>query len=280
MTRGVKNQGGESTRDVDGVRDLLRAVQHPGISRDIVSAGYIRKIDIKNDAIEVQFAPNTTDPEKVTRMEQEMRDVLYGAAFFDVQIHTVQPFDDDSMLMGGGTLNPLQAEMLEDGETPQGDPLRDDLRRADDAPEAGYGEEGPQPFEGPRGPATMTYDGELPVFQWDIDPHDSEAENHEAEVKRDGWDFRVWWQVHPRGDLAYVSLQAMREDWVDHVGEARTHPVGRSEAVNLVYDMKRNGIVALYGTVPDFRPFVEAFGQAWFDKTGSNPWSTTGEEDK
>jgi hypothetical protein len=36
-------------------------------------------------------------------------------------------------------------------------------------------------------------------------------------------------------------------------------PAGRTEAVKLVYDRKRAGIVAIYGTVKDFRPFVEAF---------------------
>lgn len=274
-----RDVGGEA-RGPEDIRELLRGVTHPGISRDIVSAGYIRGIGVERDAVEIVFAPNTTDAKKVAQMESDMRDVLYGAAFFDVQIRTVQPFDDDSMLLGGAQMNPLQAELLEAGITPEGDPLRDDLRRADDAPEAGYGEEGPQPFEGPRGPATMTYDGELPVFQWEIDPHNAAAESYEAEVKIDGWDFRVWWQMHSRGDLAYASLQAMREDWVDHVGEARSHPVGRSEAVNLVYDVTRKGVVAVYGTVPDFRPFVEAFGQAWSEKTGTAPWSATGEEDK
>ncbi len=51
----------------------------------------------------------------------------------------------------------------------------------------------------------------------------------------------------------------MRDDRVEHGGAARSHPVGRSEAVNLVYDIDRKAVVAIYGTVRDFRPFVDAF---------------------
>ena len=42
-----------------------------------------------------------------------------------------------------------------------------------------------------------------------------------------------------------------------------SNPAGRTEAVNLVYDRKRSGIVAIYGTVKDFRPFVGAFRRAF-----------------
>jgi hypothetical protein len=57
----------------------------------------------------------------------------------------------------------------------------------------------------------------------------------------------------------YGSIQAMQDDTVEHGGAARPHPVGRSEAVNLVYDIDRKAVVAIYGTVQDFRPFVDAF---------------------
>ncbi len=39
--------------------------------------------------------------------------------------------------------------------------------------------------------------------------------------------------------------------------------MGRSEAVNLVYDMDREAVVAVYGTVRDFRPFVDAFRRGY-----------------
>lgn len=260
------------------VRDALRVVLHPGLSRNIVAAGFVRSILVDGPKVVVEFAPDTRDPAKVEAMERDIRDVLYEANFLDVQIRRSVRFDDDSMILGGGTLNPLQAEMIEDGVDPQPDLLRDSLPRTDVATEAGYGPEGPQPFEGPKGPATLTYDGALPVLQWDIDPHDAQAESCESEVKVGGWDYRVWWQVHPCGDLLYASLQAMREDWADHIGQARVHPVGRSEAVNLVYDKTRKAVVAIYGTVRDFRPFVEAFGLAYANETGTAAGPTTREE--
>jgi hypothetical protein len=133
----------------------------------------------------------------------------------------------------------------------------------------GLGGPPPQPFEGPSGPPGDTYDGAMPVFQWDIDPHDSAAESVETSVRLDGWEIRAWWQVHPDGELIYASLQAMRDDWADHDGAARQHPVGRSAAVNLVFDRGRGAVIAIYGTVRDFRPFVEAFRRAYLAQTGA-----------
>ncbi len=129
------------------------------------------------------------------------------------------------------------------------------MRRPDLAPQSGYDEDGPEPLGGPRSDA---YEGELPVHQWEIDPQDPEAKSGTANLAIDHWEYRVWWQVHP-ARLVYASIQAMREDWVEHAGAARSHPVGRSEAVNLVYDEDRKAVVAIYGTVQDFRPFVDAF---------------------
>ena len=137
--------------------------------------------------------------------------------------------------------------------------LRPTLPRADRAPEAGYRDQGPAQFEGPE----FTEEGEqLAVFQWDIDPHDPAAESGEMNIELGDWEFRVWWQIHPER-LVYASIQAMRGDWVEHAGTARAHPVGRSEAVNLVYDRDRKAVVAIYGTVRDFRPFVDAFNRTY-----------------
>ena len=108
------------------------------------------------------------------------------------------------------------------------------------------------------GPRSEEDEGDLPVLQWEIDPNDPDAKSGTANLVIGDWDFRVWWQVHPRG-LVYASIQAMRDDWVEHEGAARSHPVGRSEAVNLAYDAERKAVVAVYGTVRDFRPFVDAF---------------------
>jgi hypothetical protein len=71
-------------------------------------------------------------------------------------------------------------------------------------------------------------------------------------------------------------MQAMREDWVDNA-DAVPHPVGRSEAVNLVYDEARAAVVAIYGTVRDFRPFVKAFSLAHAREVGHTSESTNQE---
>ncbi|MBT3395765.1 MAG: DUF59 domain-containing protein [Alphaproteobacteria bacterium] len=254
----------------DEIKDELRKILHPGLTRDIVSSGFIKGITTDGPSVTVEFAPNTNNQEKVAQMEREIRDVLYGGNYVDVHIHTKPPFDEDSMMLGGASLNPLQAEMLEDGVIPEADPLQQDIPRADIAPEAGYGPDGPSGWEGPRGPANREYEESLRVFQWDIDPSKEDAKNGDTEVKLGEWEFRVWWQIHPQGELVYASMQAMREDWADHIGEARKHPVGRSEAVNLVYDRNRKAVLAIYGTVQDFRPFVVAFGKGYAEVTGES----------
>ncbi len=241
------------------VRGLLRSVRYPGFERDIVAAGFVKEIEVDGDRVTVHFAPNTRNKAKVEQMEADIRQTLSGVGdstgpFERVEIERHQPFPDSDRL-SGGSMTPLQAEMLEDGVVPETDIMENAMQRPDLAPQAGYDEDGPAPLGGPRGDA---YDGALPVLQWEIDPHDSSAKSGTAHLSIGDWEFRLWWQVHP-ARLVYASIQAMREDWVEHAGVARSHPVGRSDAVNLVYDTERKSVVAIYGTVQDFRPFVDAF---------------------
>ena len=241
--------------DAEFVRGLLRSVQYPGFRRDIVAVGFVKDIEVDGEQVTVHFAPNTLNEAKVDQMEADIRNTLGDAGPFEsVVIQRHRPFEKAAM-PGNGGMTPLQAEMLEDGVVPDTDILGSNLRRPDLAPEVGYDEDGPEPLGGPR---SDTYEGELPVFQWEIDPQDSNAKSGTANLDIGDWVFRVWWQVHP-ARLVYASIQAMRDDWAEHGGAARSHPVGRSEAVNLVYDKDRKAVVAIYGTVRDFQPFVDAF---------------------
>ncbi len=243
--------------EAERVRSLLRSVRYPGFKRDIVAAGFVKDIEAEGERVRVHFAPNTRNQAKVEQMEADIRDALGGAEGFErVEIERHQAFADTDVLMSsGGGMTPLQAEMIEDGVAPEADIMGRTMQRPDMAPQAGYDEDGPEPLGGPRSDA---YEGKLAVLQWEIDPHDANAKSGTVNLEIGGWEFRVWWQVHP-ARLVYASIQAMRNDWVEHDGAARSHPVGRSEAVNLVYDMDRKAVVAVYGTVRDFRPFVDAF---------------------
>lgn len=156
----------------------------------------------------------------------------------------------------GRLMTPLQMELMEDGIVPEPDVLGISMR-PDLAPEIGYGEEGPEPLFAPDDVAPQDrYEGLLPVFQWEIDPQDPSLEMGEERYIQGDWEYEVWWQRHPAG-LRYVSIQALDVDRAS--GDERPHPMGRNVIVNLVYDEKRQGVVAIYGTARDFRPFVEAF---------------------
>jgi len=237
------------------VRGLLRAVRFPGFQRDIVAAGFVQGVEIGDRRVTIHFAPNTRNQAKVEQMEKDIRDALGGTECFErVEIQRHRPFADAGVLSDGGQ-TPPQADLVEDSGLSVPDIIERTMQRPDMAPQAGYDEDGPEPLGGPR---SNDYEGELPVFQWEIDPNDCDAKSGTANISIGDWEFRVWWQLHP-ARLVYASIQAMQEDWVEHSGAARSHPVGRSEAVNLVYDMDRKAVVAIYGTVQDFRPFVDAF---------------------
>ena len=241
------------------VHSLLRAVRFPSSQRDIVAAGFVKDIEIQGNRVTVHFAPDTRNQAKVDQMNADIRSTLAeGAPFANVEIEHHLPFADAGVLSSGGVIPPRAADLDPGVPLQTGEPDRM-MQRPDMAPEAGYDEDGPEPLGGPR---SDIYEGELPVLQWEIDPHDPDAKSGTANLTIGEWDFRVWWQVHP-ADLVYASIQAMKDDWVEHGGKARSHPVGRAEAVNLVYDIERKAVVAIYGTVQNFRPFVDAFHRSY-----------------
>lgn len=258
-----------SKYQVERIRQKLRQVLYPGFERDIVSNRFVKNIDVvgkdKEKVVTVHFSPNTTNQKKVAQMEEDIRKVLISLEDIKtVKINRSFPFEREAVLSGNGSTPPGAGPKGEALTAAQIDDTSESLMRADIAREAGYDEDGPDLFAGPELDALVleTYDGALPVYQWDIDPQNSAAESGGRTINVGEWEYRLWWQHHPAG-LAYVSIQALREDSVDHQGDARIHPVGRSEAVNLVYDKDRKAVIAIYGTVRDFRPFVDAFRQGF-----------------
>lgn len=252
-------EGDIPNQSLEQIRERLRRVSYPGYTRDIVSFGFVRRIDLDDGRVTVWFAPNTRREDKVEQMVRAIKEELGGLdGVTEVSIQLERPFEEVAV---GAPLTPLQAELMEDGVTPQADPMAETLARPDLAPDAGYGEEGPNPLgvgvNRDDIAESQTYDGPLPVFQWEIDPQDPSQENRERYLRLDDWEFRIWWQVHPAG-LVYATIQALRDDKKAD-SHRRRHPMGRNVVVNLVYDERRRGITAIYGTAPDFRPFVEAF---------------------
>lgn len=248
-------------------RIRLRRVRYPGFERNIVSMGFVKEIRMEESGITIEFSPNTRDENKVLQMEEDIRKELSGLdESGEVIIARSVPFAEETEIKGQDAQVPPAGIPGGDAGGGADDRADTNLRRADLAPGAGYGNGGPEPFGGPDSEllnaASERYQGEIRVIQWEIDPNDSEFESGEANTLQDDWEFRVWWQVHP-ARLVYASIQALREDWADHTGTARPHPVGRSEAVNLVYDIERKAVVAIYGTVKDFRPFVKAFNEGF-----------------
>ena len=254
------------------IRTRLRQVGYPGFARDIVSMGFVKDIRVEAGGVTIEFAPNTRNEDKVLQMEEDIRRELNEmGGIGDVRINRSAPFEIAGEEGGQRPHAESPARPPGEGNPANSGPENSEIPRANLAPGAGYGDGGPAPFGGPDteilDAASEEYEGSMPVIQWEIDPTDPALESGEANSTQGDWEFRVWWQIHP-ARLVYASIQALREDWVEHTGKARPHPVGRSEAVNLVYDLDREAVVAIYGTVKDFRPFVEAFSAGFTARQG------------
>lgn len=248
--------------DPEPLRERLRRVAYPGFQTDIVAAGFVRDVRLDDTGVAtVFFAPNTTDETKVKDMVAGVRATLASAdGVREVRVKRMLPFQPEPSAAEPRDMTPLQAELLAAGVVPQPDLLGPATVRPDVAPEAGYGDGGPT-LDSPPLESRDRYDGWPPVLQWEIDPTDPDLETGEDSVFQAGWEYDVWWQVHPAG-LVYVSIQAVKDDARPEAG-ARAHPVGRNVVVNLVHDLRRQAVVAVYGTARDFRPFVDAFRIAY-----------------
>src|ERR1700681_3565178 len=62
----------------DQVREALRAVRYPGFSRDIVSFGLVKSVNIDNGEVKVQLALATNDPNVPATIKSDAEKVLRG----------------------------------------------------------------------------------------------------------------------------------------------------------------------------------------------------------
>ena len=247
---GHENDGGTIVISLDAIWNKLREMKDPQRKRDLVSLGFIQDISLDGGKVYVDVSPDGIDEAQVEAMAGAVSREL-GA------IGGVE-----SVVIRTGKSSPKHSvpppELESDGAS---------AMPVDFAPGAGYRPEGPDPLDGPGSTdpeegQLASYKGVVPVFQWEIDPADTALKGGEVFQESDGWEFRIWWKQHP-AELIYASIQAMRNDPGDERPGVRPHPMGRTVAVNLVYDPRRGGFVAIYGTALDFRPFVRAFCRAY-----------------
>ena len=269
---------GKQRVDTGRFWQLLQDIEHPDGDRDIVAEGLILNLDEEDGVLSIQLDGNVCDEDELLAVAGSIQDAFDEVASVRrVRVLRSDAEDDEDATAEASEpetsrpMTPLQAELMEEGKVPEPDPIGQASTPPNHAPGAGYsGSEGPPPLEGPGGidkddALAATYEGELAVFQWEIDPADPSADSGEAHIEEEDWEYRIWWQNHPEG-LTYASLRAIGGDTKEHDGEARPHAVGRAIVVNLVYDREREGVIAVYGTTRDFRPFIDAFRRGFFDQ--------------
>ena len=71
-------------RSVDEIRELLKRVKYPGFSRDIVSFGLIKEIEVKGSKVLVQLALSTNEPKIPAQIREEVTQVLEAQEGIDM----------------------------------------------------------------------------------------------------------------------------------------------------------------------------------------------------
>src|SRR5438128_9917223 len=60
------------------IRDALKSVRYPGFSRDIVSFGLVKSVEIDNGELKVQLALATNDPNIPATIKNDAENILRG----------------------------------------------------------------------------------------------------------------------------------------------------------------------------------------------------------
>ncbi|MCH7547735.1 MAG: iron-sulfur cluster assembly protein [Planctomycetes bacterium] len=241
--------------------DCLRSMKDPDSHRDIVEIGLVQGVQVSGQDVTVSLAPPIKEAFRHEALAAAIRRRMSEVeAIGNVKVIWPKPGKGDRN-KGNHTGVSLSLPILDnpDAEIPfETDPMDPNFRRFNIAPEMGYGEGGPEPLPSPEMSIPGDrYEGWPPVLQWEIDPGDPSLESGEEHVRIEDWEYEIWWQAHP-ADLVYASIQALADDTVTN-GPERKHPMGRNVVVNIVFDRRREAVIAVYGTARDFRTFIEAF---------------------
>lgn len=230
----------------------LRSMKDPVSRCDIVSLGLVKGVQVAGDAVTVDLGPTGGDAFRDEALAAAVQRELRALDGVERVVVTGDRRGAGDRRDGSSTMAPLHLPVLSDS------PSDAALSRADMAPGAGYGPDGPEPLPSPEFEIPDDrYESWPPVYQWQIDPKDPDMVSGESQVRLGDWEYDIWWQEHPAG-LVYAAIQALRDDTMTS-GPQRPHPTGRNVVVNIVWDDRRGGVVAVYGTARDFRPFIEAF---------------------
>ncbi len=234
------------------VSERLASLRDPKTKADLWSAGLITEVSVDESIVCVELSSPQGDTYEHDSLAAAIKRELGGIDGID-RVKVTWPKDATcgcGITAGGCEEAGVSLPVL--------DPETARLQQAGIAEDAGFGEGGPEPLPSPEMDLPDEHwDGWPSVPQWDIDPTDPTLTSGEEHVRLEGWDFEIWWQQHP-DELMYVASQAMTDDTVND-GPERKHPIGRNVVVNLVYDQRRESVVAVYGTARGFRPFIEAF---------------------
>lgn len=93
--------------------EILKQINYPGFSRDIVSFGMVGDIQVGDSNARIELKISTSDEEKKQQVAQQVREMLTSnTGLKDVTVSVVEPPQSGSA--GGGKANPAQANLSGD----------------------------------------------------------------------------------------------------------------------------------------------------------------------
>ena len=236
------------------VSERLASLRDPKSKSDLMSAGLVTDVSFDEAVVRVELSSPDGDAFGHDALAAAIKRELGDIDGVD-RVRVSWPKVESSACGCGQPAGQCDDQSFS---LPVLDPETARLQQAGIAEDSGFGEGGPEPLPSPEMDLPDEHwTGWPAVPQWDVDPSDPALKSGEEHLRLENWDYEIWWQQHP-DELMYVAIQAMSDDTVTG-GPERKHPIGRNVVVNLVYDQRRESVVAVYGTARDFRPFIEAF---------------------
>ncbi len=83
----------EKNKIVNKINDNLKKINYPGFSRDIISFGIVKSIEIKDDKLYISINVNSDDKSKIDLIENEIKNML-NAKFDFTEIHIINVYKD------------------------------------------------------------------------------------------------------------------------------------------------------------------------------------------
>ena len=76
---------------VEEIKNLLKEINYPGFSRDIVSFGMVKNVSTTENGVEITLQINSDNTETISKLQNEIREKLKANGIEDVNLTFQKP---------------------------------------------------------------------------------------------------------------------------------------------------------------------------------------------